>query len=68
MSDKQMPTHNETCILRRVYVRCLLWSLEMAQYGTFRKIFFNYSNSTRKVSPNKLLLSEYYLNAQGCDL
>lgn len=31
-------------------------------------IFFNYSNSTRKVSPNKLLLPEYDLNAQGCDL
>lgn len=29
---------------------------------------FYFSNSTRKVSPNKLLLSEYYLNAQGCDL
>lgn len=33
-----------------------------------KNIYSNYSNSTRKVSPNKLLLSEYYLNAPVCDL
>lgn len=33
-----------------------------------KNIYSYYSNSTRKVSPNKLLLSEYYLNAPVCDL